>query len=54
MHCPVCGHDNLIGAEVCDNCGADLAGHDVPQATTTFQVSCETFWLMPASATTSA
>jgi len=36
MHCPVCGHDNLIGAEVCDNCGADLAGHDVPQATTTF------------------
>jgi len=37
MHCPVCGHDNLTGAEVCDNCGADLAGHDVPQATTTFQ-----------------
>jgi CBS domain-containing protein len=36
MHCPVCGHDNLTGAEVCDNCGADLAGHDVPQATTTF------------------
>src|SRR5262245_29606995 len=36
MHCPVCGFDNLIGAEVCDNCGADLAGHDVPQATTTF------------------
>ena len=25
------------GGEVCDNCGADLAGHDVPQATTTFQ-----------------
>ncbi|OGO57613.1 MAG: hypothetical protein A2Z32_07545 [Chloroflexi bacterium RBG_16_69_14] len=37
MQCPVCGHDNLIGTEVCDNCGADLAGHDVPQATTTFQ-----------------
>jgi CBS domain-containing protein len=37
MQCPVCGHDNLIGAEVCDNCGADVAGHDVPQATTTFQ-----------------
>ena len=36
MRCPVCGYDNLIGAEVCDNCGADLAGHDVPQDTTTF------------------
>src|SRR5262245_65492098 len=36
MQCPVCGTENLIGAEVCDNCGADLAGHDVPQATTTF------------------
>jgi CBS domain-containing protein len=36
MHCPVCGADNLTGAEVCDNCGADLAGHDVPQTTTTF------------------
>jgi CBS domain-containing protein len=37
MHCPVCGYDNLTGTEVCDNCGADLAGSDVPQATTTFQ-----------------
>ncbi len=36
MICPVCGTDNLTGAEVCDNCGADLAGADVPQATTTF------------------
>ncbi len=36
MHCPVCGFDNLTGADICDNCGADLAGHDVPQATTTF------------------
>jgi CBS domain-containing protein len=36
MRCPVCGADNLTGAEVCDNCGADLAGADVPQATTTF------------------
>jgi CBS domain-containing protein len=36
MRCPVCGYDNLIGAEVCDNCGADLAGYDVPQDTTTF------------------
>lgn len=37
MQCPVCGYDNLIGTEVCDNCGADVAGQDVPEATTTFQ-----------------
>jgi CBS domain-containing protein len=37
MQCPVCGYDNLTGMEVCDNCGAELAGHDVPQATLTFQ-----------------
>jgi CBS domain-containing protein len=36
VRCPVCGYDNLTGAEVCDNCGADLAGHDVPQDTMTF------------------
>jgi CBS domain-containing protein len=36
MDCPVCGHFNLSGAEVCDNCGADLASADTPQATTTF------------------
>jgi CBS domain-containing protein len=36
MRCPVCGFDNLTGAEICDNCGADLAGHDVPQPATTF------------------
>jgi CBS domain-containing protein len=35
MDCPVCGYENLSGAEVCDNCGADLAG-DVPQATSSF------------------
>jgi CBS domain-containing protein len=37
LHCPVCGFENLTGAEVCDNCGADLAGHDVPQQALTFQ-----------------
>ena len=37
MLCPVCGFDNLTGAEVCDNCGADLAGADVPQPAMTFQ-----------------
>jgi CBS domain-containing protein len=34
--CPSCGFDNLVGADTCDNCGADLAGHDVPQATVSF------------------
>jgi CBS domain-containing protein len=34
--CPSCGFDNLVGAYTCDNCGADLAGHDVPQATVSF------------------
>src|SRR6266581_2519518 len=36
MRCPVCGFDNLTGAEVCDNCGADLAGADVPQPALSF------------------
>jgi len=35
--CPVCGFENLNGAEVCDNCGADIAGNDIPQSTLTFQ-----------------
>ena len=26
MRCPACAQDNLAGMEVCDNCGADLAG----------------------------
>jgi CBS domain-containing protein len=34
--CPSCGFDNLVGADTCDNCGADLAGHDVPQPTVSF------------------
>jgi CBS domain-containing protein len=36
IRCPSCGYENLVGADICDNCGADLAGHDVPQATVTF------------------
>ena len=36
MICPVCGFDNLTGMEVCDNCGADLAGHDIPQPAMSF------------------
>jgi CBS domain-containing protein len=30
MRCPSCGYDNLIGADVCDNCGADIFGRDLP------------------------
>mgnify|MGYP000105996700 CR=1 FL=1 len=37
MRCPVCGFDNLLGSDICDNCGSDLAGHDVPQSATTFR-----------------
>jgi CBS domain-containing protein len=37
MRCPACGYDNLIGSDVCDNCGADLAGRDVPEAPTSFR-----------------
>jgi CBS domain-containing protein len=36
MRCPVCGFENLIGADVCDNCGADMAGHDTPQPAISF------------------
>jgi CBS domain-containing protein len=37
LQCPVCGWENLTGADVCDNCGADLAGLDVPQPALSFQ-----------------
>jgi signal-transduction protein with cAMP-binding, CBS, and nucleotidyltransferase domain len=37
MRCPACGFDNLIGSDVCDNCGADLAGRDVPEAATSYR-----------------
>jgi len=37
MLCPVCGFDNLTGAEICDNCGAELAGSDLPQPALSFQ-----------------
>lgn len=36
MLCPACGTDNLVGADVCDNCGSELAG-GIPQPATTFQ-----------------
>jgi CBS domain-containing protein len=37
MRCPTCGVENLLGSDVCDNCGSDLAGHDTPQSPTTFR-----------------
>lgn len=37
MRCPTCGFENLLGSDVCDNCGSDLAGHDTPQPATSFR-----------------
>jgi predicted transcriptional regulator len=31
MLCPVCRYDNFEGEDSCVNCGADLAGGDLPQ-----------------------
>jgi signal-transduction protein with cAMP-binding, CBS, and nucleotidyltransferase domain len=36
MRCPTCGFENLTGADVCDNCGSDLAGRDVPEPAISF------------------
>jgi CBS domain-containing protein len=36
MRCPTCGFENLLGSDVCDNCGSDLAGRDVPEPATAF------------------
>ncbi|MGH9465694.1 MAG: CBS domain-containing protein [Thermoanaerobaculia bacterium] len=32
MRCPFCAHQNLQGSELCEQCGADLAGLDLPEA----------------------
>ncbi len=32
MLCPSCAHDNIPGVDVCENCGSDLAGLDLPEA----------------------
>lgn len=32
MRCPACGTDNIPGVDVCENCGSDLAGLDLPEA----------------------
>lgn len=36
MLCPACGFANLIGADICENCGADIAGRDIPQQAQAF------------------
>jgi CBS domain-containing protein len=37
MRCPQCGFENLIGSDICDNCGADLAGSDTPEAAISYR-----------------
>jgi CBS domain-containing protein len=37
MRCPVCGFINLAGADICDNCGADIFGHDTPMQAPAFK-----------------
>lgn len=32
MLCPFCGRDNIPGIDLCEDCGADLAGLDIPEA----------------------
>ncbi len=32
MICPNCGHDNIAGFDLCESCGSDLAGLDLPEA----------------------
>lgn len=32
MLCPNCGQDNLQGTDLCESCGSDLAGLDLPEA----------------------
>jgi hypothetical protein len=36
MLCPVCGWQNFLGEETCDNCGADLRNADIPEPATSF------------------
>lgn len=32
MLCPNCSHDNIPGIDLCESCGSDLAGLDLPEA----------------------
>ena len=37
MLCPNCGHDNILGVDLCSRCGTDLAGLDLPEAQAGFR-----------------
>jgi CBS domain-containing protein len=37
--CPICGFENLQGADQCDNCGADLRTADIPEPGSAFEAS---------------
>ena len=37
MICPVCGEENIQGADECENCGADLRTADIPAPGTAFE-----------------
>ena len=37
MVCPVCGFENIMGADECANCGSDLRTSDIPHAATEFE-----------------
>jgi CBS domain-containing protein len=32
MRCPYCGEDNIPGVDICESCGSELAGLDLPGA----------------------
>ncbi len=36
MRCPFCGTENIQGVERCEECGAELAGLDIPEASRDF------------------
>ena len=37
MRCHNCGHDNIPGVDLCESCGSDLAGVDLPEAQAGFR-----------------
>ncbi len=37
MICVNCGHDNIPGVDLCESCGSDLAGLDLPEASAGFR-----------------
>lgn len=37
MRCPFCGEENIPGADLCESCGGDLAGFDLPESQDDFE-----------------